>query len=453
MKQTHTYAGKLAQMLVVLLPIFVTQLSLVSIGFFDTVMAGNVSEYDLAGVAVGVNLYFPIFGGIQGVISGLTPIIAQLYGAGKKDKLPFTVVQGVYLAAAIGLSLIFVASFAVGPVLRSMQLEAEVERIATGFLTAMAFGFCAILIAQVLRNFIDALGYTRITMLITVLAVPVNIGLNYLFIFGKFGFPALGGVGAGVGSALTYWLILLLNLLVVTRVKPFRGYRVFARFYPVSLKKWKEELSVGVPIGGAIFCEQSIFGAVGLFMAAYGTGVIAAHQAALNFSTMVYMIPLSISMALTILVGYETGAKRYADAKKYCLMGIFTSILFSSILAFSLIHLKEEIARLYTNDAAVFHLIQTFLIYAICLQLSDAVSAPLQGSLRGYKDVKVTLLLAVASYWVIGLPVGYALAKFADAGPYGFWLGLILGIAVGAVFLLIRLRAVQKRQDAILDAK
>lgn len=445
MKRTHSYREKFIQLAIVLVPIFVTQLSLVSIGFFDTVMAGNVSEYDLAGVAVGVNLYFPVFGGIQGVISGLTPIIAQLYGAGKKERLPFIVVQGVYMAIAIGLLLIALGSLAISPLLQQMDLEPRVAEIARGFLTAIAFGFCPILVAAVLRNFIDALGYTRVTMAITILAVPINICLNYVFIFGEFGFPQMGGIGAGIGSATTYWIIMTLNILVVCCLKPFSEYRVFQRFFGVSFKQWKEELAVGVPIGSAIFCEQSIFGAVGLLMAAYGTGIIAAHQAALNFTTMTYMIPLSISMTLTILVGFEVGARRYRDARQYCRMGIVISVVFSAALAFFLVQMKAEIAALYTKDESVYHLVQSFLVYAIFLQLSDAISAPLQGSLRGYKDVRVTLMLAIVSYWVIGLPVGYLFANALGFGPYGYWLGLIAGILVGALFLAVRLRKVQKK--------
>ena len=286
------------------------------------------------------------------------------------------------------------------------------------------------------------------TMLITICSVPVNIFMNYLFIFGKYGFPQLGGVGAGVGSAITYWVVLLLNIIVVYYVKPFSGYHVFSKFFKISFKTWKEQLGIGVPIGSAMFCEQSIFGAVGLFMAAYGTGIIAAHQAALNFTTMVYMIPLSISMTLTILVGFEVGAKRFSDAKKYSRMGIILSILFSGTAALILMHFKPEIAALYTNDEAVWGLIQLFLAYAILLQFSDSVSAPLQGILRGYKDVKITLYLAILSYWIIGLPTGYVLANAYDYGPYGYWIGLIVGIAVGAVFLLARMYQVQKNKFA-----
>lgn len=446
MRQTYSYREKAKQFFIVLLPIFVTQITLMSTGFFDTVMSGNVSEYDLAGVAIAVNIFMPVFGSLLGVISGLTPIISQLYGADKRDELPSIVVQGIYLSIAISIGLILIGLVVVPLLLGAMQLEPKVEMVAKGFLTACAFGICPILIAAVLRNFVDALGYTRVTMMVTVLSVPVNIGMNYLFIFGKWGLPALGGIGAGVGSAITYWFVLVFNLLVIRHVKPFSQYDIFGAFGKPDIKAWYHQLTIGLPIGIAMFCEQSIFGAVALFMASYGTTVIAAHQAAMNFTTMVYMIPLSISMALTIMVGYEVGAKRYRDAKKYSYLGVVFSVLFSGTLALILTNFKSEIASLYTNDEAVYDMIQIFLLYVIFLQWSDAVSAPLQGALRGYKDVKITLILAIISYWIIGLPTGYAFANYFGVGPYGYWLGLIAGIAVGAVALIIRLYQVQRKQ-------
>jgi len=446
MKQTYSSWGKIKQFFVVLLPIFITQISLISTGFFDTVMAGHVSEQDLAGVAVGANLFMPVFGSILGVISGLTPVISQLYGARKKEEIPFVIIQGLYLSVIIGLVLILLAVAFIQPVFAVLNLEPRVDYIAKMYLLAMAFGLCPIFAAGVFRNFMDAFGYTRFTMLITICAVPCNIFMNYLFMFGKFGFPELGGIGAGVGTAITFYVVLGLNILVVRKLSPFKEYNIFSQFCKPSVTQWKRQLCIGLPIGSAMFCEQSIFGAVGIFMTVYGTGVIAAHQAALNFTTMVYMIPLSISMTLTILVGFEIGAKRLADAKKYSYMGVGLSMLVASMLAMVLIQFKGAIASLYTNDEVVNQLVQSFIVYAIFLQVSDGVSAPIQGTLRGYKDVKITFFLAILSYWVIGLPAGYILANYFSYGPYGYWMGLIIGIAVGAVFLGFRLRLVQKKR-------
>ncbi|MDQ0203042.1 MATE family efflux transporter [Pectinatus haikarae] len=444
MKRTYTYKQKTLQFFTVLMPIFITQLSIISIGFFDTIMSGHAGEQELAGVAIATNLFFPFFNSSLGIISGLTPSIAHLYGAGKKEKIRFIVQQGFYWALCLAFFFIAAGILLVNILIPVLNLEIRVNYVFTHFLIAIAFGIFPIFLSAVLRNFIDALGFTKLTMCITMCTVPINIFLNYLFIFGSWGFPAMGGIGAGIGSAITYYINLLLNVLVIITVKPFRHYLIFKNFPRPSFAEWKKQLSVGIPIGSTIFCEQSIFGAVGLLMTVYGTVVIAAHQSALNFTTMVYMIPLSISMALTILVGYELGAGRPADAKKYSRLGRLLSFVFAASIAAILINFRTEISSLYTTDVHVKYLLSVFLIYAVCMQVTDGINAPLQGTLRGYKDVKITFYLAVLSYWLIGLPFGWLLAVPFAFGPYGYWLGLIAGLLSGAVLLAFRLKKVEK---------
>jgi MATE family multidrug resistance protein len=202
---------------------------------------------------------------------------------------------------------------------------------------------------------------------------------------------------------------------------------------------------VGLPIGLSIFCEVSIFGVVALLMAEYGTAVIAAHQAAINFASLVYMVPLSIGMTLTIVVGFEVGARRYSDAREYSKLGIAIAIMIAVFFAIGLSAFNSQIAGLYTQEKEVLELIQNFLVYAVFFQLSDALAAPIQGALRGYKDVKVTLLMAILSYWGIGMPIGYFLAKFTALQAYGYWIGFIAGLAVGATVLLVRLIRLQQK--------
>ncbi|MBB5337002.1 MATE family efflux transporter [Pectinatus brassicae] len=445
MKKTYSYTQKIIQFFAVLLPIFITQLAIVSTGFFDTVMSGHVSEYDLAGVAIGANVFFPFFGSSLGIISGLTPSIAHLYGARKYSIIKFVIQQGFYWSLLLGLIFILAGFILIPYLLPLLKLDDYVSYVFTHYLIAMAFGICPIFLAGVLRNFIDALGFTKLTMFITIITVPINIFLNYVFIYGEFGMPAFGGIGAGIGSAITYYVNLLLNILVIINIKPFCMYKIFTNFPRPSFYEWKKQLSIGVPIGCTLFCEQSIFGVVGLLMTVYGTSVIAAHQAALNFTTLVYMIPLSISMAVTILISYELGAKRYNDVKQYAHLSRLFSLIFASGLAAILINFRRSIAALYTSNPDVIELTTIFLIYAVIMQVVDGINAPLQGILRGYKDVKITFYLAVLSFWLIGLPCGWLLAKYSTWGPYGYWLGLIAGLLSGAILLMLRLKIVEKK--------
>lgn len=448
MRQTYTLQGKIRQLVIILLPIFVTQVSLCSLSFFDTVMSGHASQNDLAGVAIGSNLWMPVFTGINGILMALTPIIAQLNGAGRHKEMPFVVVQGSYLAVVLAGIVIMTGVFLVRPILSSMNLEPAVFDIACRFLTAIAFGVVPFFLSTVLRNFMDTLGYTRITMLIMLGTLPINVVLNYLLVFGNFGFPRLGGVGTGYASAITYWIILCVTGLTLLRMQKFSRYAIVKRTYPVSLAALKEQLRIGIPIGFAIFCETSIFGVVATLMARFGTVTIAAHQAAINFAGLVYMLPLSISMALTIVVGFEIGAKRVRDARQYTYLGVGFAVFAAIFCALGLVLFNSEVAGLYTNDYDVLILVQHFLLYAAFFQLSDAVAAPIQGVLRGYKDVKVTFIIALLSYWVIGLPLGSILSYNQAFGPFGYWLGFIVGLAVGASALLLRLTRVQRKSLA-----
>ncbi|MFS0656190.1 MATE family efflux transporter [Bacillus sp. 179-C3.3 HS] len=445
MRETTTIRAKFAHFLTILIPILITQAGLSLITFLDTVMSGKVSAEDLAGVAIGSSLWTPVYTGLAGILMAVTPIVAQLMGANQKEDVPRAVLQALYLSLLLSVVVILIGMTAVPHILGGLGLEQSVIVISEGFLRFLAIGIIPLFGYSVMRSFIDALGKTRVTMVITLSALPINFVLNYLLIFGKFGFPALGGAGAGLASALTYWAIFLISVWIVMKAEPFTSFHLFQTFPRFNPSRIGQILKIGLPIGFAIFFETSIFAAVTLFMGHFDTVTIASHQAAMNFASILYILPLGISMALTIVVGYEVGAKRYQDAKQYSYLGIGTAVLFSLCTAGIIMLLRPEIAGLYTTDSAVLHMTQQFLIYAIFFQLSDAVAAPIQGALRGYKDVNYTLIAAFVSYWVIGLPVGYFIGTYTSFGAFGYWIGLIAGLATGAIVLFGRLRLIEKR--------
>lgn len=445
MHHTKNKREKMKQLIMILFPILITQLGLISMNFFDTTMSGQYNKVDLAGVAIGSSLWTPVFTGLSGFLLSITPIVAHQIGGKQENKVAHSVIQGIYLSLAMAILVIILGAILLDPILNKMKLEPNVRQIAHNYLVALGFGIIPIFLYSVLRSFIDALGHTRVSMTITLLALPVNILLNYFFIFGKMGFPELGGAGAGYASAITYWFITFISVWIIFRKHPFSSFRIFHKFRPISLSKWKEILILGIPIGFAIFFETSIFAAVTLLMSNFDTITIASHQAALNFSSLLYMIPMSTSMALTILVGFEIGAKRSRDAKEYSWIGVLFAVMMAVCSGLILLLFRKEIASIYTNDPEVLNLTAHFLLYAICFQLSDAIQAPIQGALRGYKDVNITFYICLISYWIIGLPLGYILANYTNFGAYGYWIGLITGLAVGAIFLSSRLVYIQKK--------
>lgn len=448
MYHADTWKEKITLFLTILWPILVTQISLYAMNLVDTMMSGRVGTDDLAGVAIGSSLWMPIFTGVNGILLAVTPIVAQFIGSGRRDQVARPVIQGIYLSVVLALVVIAAGYYFLDSLLSLMNLDKEVYHISFHYLVGLSIGIIPLFASNVLRYFFDAQGFTRITMFITLLAVPFNVLLNYGFIFGNFGLPALGGIGAGYATAITYWIILLFSVWMTFRVEVIRPYRLFVKWAAPSWKAWKEQLSIGIPIGLSIFFEASIFSVVTLLMGImFMTETIAAHQIALSFTSLIFMIPLSISMGLTIMVGFSVGGGRLLAARQYGRLGVAAGISILAICSVFLYFFRFPIAYLYTEDQDVALLATQFLIIAIFYQLSDAAQSSLQGVLQGYKDVKVPFITSFVSYWLIGIPSGYMLAAFTDLGPFGFWIGITLGLTCSAIGFLVRLKIVQKRAD------
>ncbi|WP_088104660.1 MATE family efflux transporter [Halalkalibacter urbisdiaboli] len=447
MYYAETLRGKVRLFLSILWPIMITQISLYAMNLVDTMMSGRVGTNDLAGVAIGSSLWMPVFTGINGVLLAVTPIVAQLIGANEREKISSSVTQAIYLSILLAIVVAIGGFVFLEPILDLMKLEASVYHISYHYLMGLSIGLIPLFLANVLRNFFDGQGFTRITMVITILAVPFNVILNYCLIFGKFGFPALGGIGAGYATALTYWIILFLSIWMTFRITIIRRYRIFVKWVRPSWREWKEQLAIGIPIGLSIFFESSIFAVVTLLIGTMFTTVtVAAHQIALSFTSLIFMIPLSISMALTIVVGFSVGGGKLRDAKQYGRLGVVGGMMILAVAAVFLYFFRERVAYLFTEDRAVVEMAKQFFLIAIVYQLSDAAQSGLQGVLRGYKDVKIPFITAFTSYWIIGIPVGIWLAMFTSLGPFGLWVGITLGLTCAAIGFLVRLRIVQRRK-------
>ncbi|GAA4876646.1 MATE family efflux transporter [Paenibacillus vulneris] len=446
MQHESTYKGKIIQFFSILGPILMTQISLNLMTLFDTMMSGRAGTHDLAGVAIGASLWMPVSVGLNGILLAVSPMVAQLYGKGELRQISKTVTQALYLSLLLAVVIVIAGGFVLNPILTGMNLEPAVHHIAKHYLIGLSIGIIPLFLSSVLRYFFDAHGLTRISMSIMLIAVPVNVLINYLLIFGNWGFPKLGGIGAGYATAITYWLIFFISIWMTFKVEAMRRYRLFAEWFAPSWKAWKEQLKIGVPMGLSVFFEASIFSVVTLLMGMmFNTVTIAAHQAAISFTTLLFMIPLSISMSLTIIIAYEVGSGRYKDAKQYSRFGVLMAIGILAVSSIFLYVFREQIAYFYTDNPEVVQLTKQFLLFAIVYQLSDAAQASLQGVLRGYKDVTFPFIIALVAYWVIGMPTGYVLAAYTDWGPYGFWLGITIGLTFAASGFYLRLLRVQRK--------
>lgn len=440
-KNLPTYFKTLS---IIVMPILITQVFLYLMTFFDILMTSKYDIGHLAGVSIGSSLWVPVYTGLTGILISITPIVAHYIGANNKQQVKPSVQQGMIVAITMSLLVYALIFLAVEPIVDLMDVSAIEREIAIAYVKTISIGLIPLFLYSVLRGFIDALGLTRITMFITLLSAPINVFLNYLFIFGKFGAPELGGQGAALASALTYWVVLFITIGLIATLPSIKEYQIFSGFSGIQMKRIWTIIAMGVPIGLSIFAETTIFSAVTLMMTNYTTEVLSAHQIALNFTSLLYMIPLSIAMGATIVVGQSVGARKFTEASHYAWLSVLLAIAVSFVSASILFFFREQISTFYTDDAVVVGYAVQFLIFAALFQLSDAIQAPVQGALRGYKDVKITFIMAIISYWVIGLPLGYYLATTTSLVQYGYWVGLIAGLTAGAITLSIRLLIVQK---------
>lgn len=453
MNQTFTLKEKTKQILFLLIPILITQLGMFSMVFFNTIMSGKYSSTDLAGVAIGSSIWSPIFTGISAILLAVSPIAAQRFGEKKSKDVASVVKHGIYLAFLIALLVVILGFFLLDPILDKMNLPMSVHETAFEYLVGLSYGILPLFIFNVLRSFIYALGKTRVVMVIMILTLPLNFFLNYVLIFGHWGFPELGGAGAGYATSITYWAIAGMTAFIVRTQEPFSSFPVLSYFNEFSMDKCKEILKIGVPMGLSTFFETSMFAVVTILLSKFSITTIAAYQSALNIVSFLYMIPISISMAQTVLVGFEVGAKRYKDAKTYSWLGIYLSILIALGTGLLVVLFRYPVAGFYSNESAVINLTAHFLIYALFFQISDAIQATAQAALRGYKDVNPAFIMTLIAYWLICLPVGYLLAQYTKLGATGYWIGLTVGLLAAGIGLSVRLIHIQKRKFASDEVK
>ena len=436
----------ISKLLSVMIPILVAQVSTAGVTFINTTMAGHAGADDLAGVSVGAGLFYPLLASIIGLLMAGTPLMAQLIGRKEKESLPFIVRSGM----VIGLSVwaLFTAGYFlfIDSLMASLALEPAVEHIARYYLMTMigVVFFMALMIP--LRCLTDTAGSTSISMKLFLMAPVVNGIFNYLFIYGHGGMPALGGIGAGLATMMTYGFLLGLFLLVVLKSKELEGREIFNSL-SLRMADIKEYLVVGVPSGLSIFMEMSLFSLIIVFLARYGTDALAAYQIADNFASLVYMLPVSCSMALTILIATEVGAGDMAMARRYKKAGFIVAMAGALMTSSFTVLFRSSIGSVYTDDAAVALIAGQFLIYSAGWQIFDAISTPIQGILRGLKDTRISFILMVLAYWGGCFPMSLFLDSHTGLGADSFWLGLDFGVGCSALLMVLRLLYVEKKLD------
>ena len=429
-------------------PIVVAQLTQTMMYVIDTLMAGQVGVVDMAAVAVGSALWLPILLTFQGLLLALTPIIAQHFGSGQPKAIGYDLYQGALLALALS-SLIFLAMQFIHIPMNLMDIDAELKTKALAYLGYVAYGIFPAAGYMVLRNLFEGIGYTKAAMWISFIGILVNIPANYVFIYGKFGMPELGGAGCGLATSLVFTAMFLAMLIYAAVGERTSPYRLALHSYKPNLAAISRILALGTPIAFAMFFEVTLFTCIPLMIAHLGPDVVAAHQIASNFCAMVFMLPLSIGLATTIRVGHLVGSQDLVQIRQAIGSALIIGIGLALLIAAFTFLLRNQVAGLYSQDPRVLALAAGILVLACFYQISDAIQVICSCALRGLKHTKPIFYITFIAYWPIGFGIGTLLGitdyLLPRMGASGFWIGIVIGLSVAAILLAILLIKQLKR--------
>ena len=427
-----------------MLPILVTQFAQAGLGLIDTIMAGHLSPTDLAAIAVGVGLWIPIMLLFSGIMIATTPLVAEANGARDFNNIPTIARQSLWMAFMLGILAMLVLQL-MPFLLPLFGVPENLQPKAGLFLHAIGFGMPAVTMYAALRGYSEALGYPRPVTAISLLALLVLVPLNMIFMYGLGPIPALGSAGCGFATSILQWLMLIALAGYIYKGHAYRKTQVFSQWEKFNPVWAKRILKLGFPIGLAIFFEVSIFSTGAIILSPLGETVVAAHQIAISVTSQLFMIPMSLAIALTIRVGMYYGEKNWHAMRKVQHLGLITATVFAVLTMLVMWIFRSEIVAVYTRDLAVTHMALYLSLFAIAYQLMDAWQVSAAGCLRGMQDTKGPMWITLLAYWVIAFPVGIYLARFTRMGAAGVWTGLIVGLSVACVLLLLRLYMNNKR--------
>lgn len=422
------------------LPMMVAQIAQVATGFVDTVMAGRVSTDDLAAVSLGASIFITVYVTLMGIVSALNPILSHQFGAGETRRIGETARQGLWFGLLLG-CLGVLLMLAIQPPLRQwLNLPETVEDKVMLYIDGAAFGMPAAMMHRALHAFASSLNRPRPIMVVSLIALLLNIPLNYMLIHGLFGLPQLGGAGCGWATGVVMWFNAITLFVYLARNRALAGYGLTQQFSWPQWSRFPAMLKLGLPIGLSFFVEVSLFSFIALLIAQLGTLVVASHQAVLNFSSLIYMIPQSIATALTIRVGQSIGSGDYLQARLISGLGIALSIAAAVLTMLLVLLFRHQIIAMYSPDPAVVALGSTLMLFAAFYQLTDAMQTVASGALRGYKITTLPMAIHIVSFWGLGLGLGMVLGLtdwlLPRLGVHGFWAALVVSLSVAGLTLV-----------------
>lgn len=435
------------------IPVILAQASQTAITFVETIMAGHYSPLALSGVAIGASIWLPtiLFG--QGLLSVLTPIIAHLNGASKRQAIAAHSRQGFIIATVLSLLIIlflYHSDKVIALRSQSASIDPAMVEVAVGFLRSIMWGAPGFLYYLVYRNQCEGLSNTKPAMVITFIALLLSIPINYIFIYGKLGMPEFGGIGCGIAATIVYWLMFIMIKCFTYYTGSQRDIRKTPVTVLLSGPIIKRIIVLGLPLAMAYFCEVSLFAIIALLIAPLGTDAVAGNQIIFSISSMTFTLPLSLGIATSIRVGFLLGQKRTDLAKLTAYLSLLMAFLMAGVIALMLILFRSFFISWFTTDLEIIALCMQLIIVLAIYQVFDYLQVTACNALRGYKDTKSILFVTLISYWIIGLPLGYLLGLTnilteKPLGPAGFWLGITAGLCTASILAISRLIYVQNQ--------
>lgn len=440
---------ELRRLLGLMLPLYMANLMSIGMGVIDTIVAGKAGTVALAGVALGCSVTAPIMVSVGAIISILGPMISRMLGAGAEGKVGALLCSAKWLAAllmVVELVLLGGASFIFPCIANTPETVAAAQQYVYFLMTAVP----ASLLMRVVQGCWEGYAQTRPAMVVCLIGLLVNIPLDYACVFGWWGLPALGGAGCGLATSIIHYLMFggLLALLLLSRRHRMPARQMLAMRAPL----WGlcgRIFRLGLPLGVASLCEMGFFCAMLLVIAPLGDLMVSAQQVAINVSGVLYMFPLSLSIAVSIRAAYHVGAKDRASFDAMVCVGM--RFMYTATLVFMVctICMRTEIVRLYTADSLVIATAGSLLVLCAVYQISDATQALMVGLLRGCHDTAVITWANLGSYWLLGFPLACVLIHtdwiLPAMGPSGAWWSFIAGLTVAALVLYLRFRHIRRR--------
>ncbi len=440
------YTKEFAYNIKLSVPVILGMLGHTFVQFADNIMVGQLGTAELAAVSLGNSFVFIAMSLGIGFSTAITPLVAEADGAGNKENAKSALKHGLVLCTILGFSLFGLILLA-KPIMHLMKQPQEVVELALPYLDLVAFSLVPLIVFQAFKQFSEGLSQTRYPMYATVIANVVNITLNYLLIFGSFGFPKLGIVGAALGTLIARVVMVFYLWMLLKNKKKFHDYVTGFNFKTIEKRVIKKIISLGFPSALQMFFEVAIFTAAIWLSGVLGKNPQAANQIALNLSSMTYMFGIGLGVAAMIRVGNQKGLKNFTELRRLAQSIFFLTLILEVAFAilfvlgrnwFPTLYLDVDDVLNFADNTAVISLASQLLLVAAFFQISDGVQVVVLGALRGLQDVKIPTFITFVAYWLIGFPISYYLGLYTTMESTGIWIGLLTGLTASAIMLYIR---------------